>query len=309
MSNNHHHRVGVYPFWYEPVSSLTNNPPQFRGFGEQKMELRSTTKHKSGTIPSVIFSNTNGYKLEELVKGKPDGKKAVPGARISVRYIGKLQKNGKIFVDYSKTPFEFILGSGEVLQAFEFGVGGFLPGVESGVEGMLVGGKRRITVPPLMGYGKGGDGKLVPPNAWLVFEVELLDVSAGSSMIEAISDVTTHDNGLTIEVLVKGKPDGKIAVPGKWIRALYTGKLQKNGEIFDSKFSKRPKTFCLGGDHKLGLGFSFGITGMHVGEIRKITVPPVYGFVGKRVPRHAWLVFQVELVEVVDDGIYYDYDG
>lgn len=65
-------------------------------------------------------------------------------------------------------------------------------------------------------------------------------------MIEATSDVTTHDNGLTIEVLVKGKPDGKIAVPGKWIRALYTGKLQKNGEIFDSKFSKRPKAFCLG---------------------------------------------------------------
>lgn len=65
-------------------------------------------------------------------------------------------------------------------------------------------------------------------------------------MIETNSDVTTHENGLTIEVLVKGNPNGKMADPGLRVRVRYSGKLQKNGEIFDSKFSKKTKSYCLG---------------------------------------------------------------
>ncbi|KAK4385067.1 Peptidyl-prolyl cis-trans isomerase FKBP53 [Sesamum angolense] len=101
---------------------------------------------------------------KELAMGKPDGKRASPGKKVGVHYIGKLKKNGKIFdSNIGRAPFKFRLGIGQVIKGWDVGV-----------NGMRIGDKRRLTIPPAMGYGAKGCGPAIPPNSWLVFDVELL---------------------------------------------------------------------------------------------------------------------------------------
>lgn len=106
----------------------------------------------------------SGLKIEELEEG--DGAEAVPGNRVTVHYTGWLTDDSKF--DSSKDrnePFSFPLGGGRVIR-----------GWDEGVAGMKVGGRRRLTIPPHLGYGAAGAGGVIPPNATLVFEVELLGV-------------------------------------------------------------------------------------------------------------------------------------
>jgi len=102
--------------------------------------------------------------VEDVVVGSGD--EAVKGKVVSVHYTGWLT-DGKKF-DSSKDrgqPFQFPLVRGQVIQ-----------GWDQGVQGMKVGGKRKLTIPPELGYGAQGAGGVIPPNATLVFEVELLGV-------------------------------------------------------------------------------------------------------------------------------------
>lgn len=108
---------------------------------------------------------------EDTIPGT--GAEAKAGQRVQVHYTGWLydptapKSRGKKF-DSSKDrgqPFSFGLGGGEVIR-----------GWDEGVQGMKVGGTRVLTIPPEMGYGARGAGGAIPPNATLVFEVELLDV-------------------------------------------------------------------------------------------------------------------------------------
>ena len=105
-----------------------------------------------------------GLEIQDLKVG--DGAEAVKGKKVSVHYTGWLT-NGTKF-DSSKDrrdPFAFNLGKGQVIK-----------GWDEGVQGMKVGGKRKLTIPPALGYGSRGAGGVIPPNATLVFEVELLGV-------------------------------------------------------------------------------------------------------------------------------------
>jgi peptidylprolyl isomerase len=103
--------------------------------------------------------------IKEIKVGK--GKEAKKGSNVSVHYKGTLLVGGKQF-DSSHdrgVPFDFKLGRGEVIQ-----------GWDRGVVGMKVGGKRKLTIPPELAYGTEGSGKTIPPNATLIFVVELLKV-------------------------------------------------------------------------------------------------------------------------------------
>ncbi len=114
------------------------------------------------TAPSS--EEVSKLEIEELVVG--EGAEAVAGKTVVVHYTGWLTDGTKFDSSLdSGQPFSFSLGAGQVI-----------PGWDEGVQGMKVGGKRKLTIPPEMGYGDQGAGGVIPPGATLVFEVELLEV-------------------------------------------------------------------------------------------------------------------------------------
>jgi peptidylprolyl isomerase len=110
-------------------------------------------------------TTASGLKYVDVVVGK--GASPAAGKQVKVHYTGTLE-NGKKFdssVD-RKEPFSFTIGVGQVI-----------PGWDEGVMSMKVGGKRKLIIPPNLGYGTQGAGGVIPPNATLLFDVELLDVA------------------------------------------------------------------------------------------------------------------------------------
>ncbi len=106
----------------------------------------------------------SGLKYDDLIEG--EGPDATAGQRVVVHYTGWLTDGRKFDSSLDRNdPFSFVLGAGRVIR-----------GWEEGVQGMKVGGKRKLTIPPQLGYGATGAGGVIPPNATLVFEVELLEI-------------------------------------------------------------------------------------------------------------------------------------
>ncbi|MFA5908927.1 MAG: FKBP-type peptidyl-prolyl cis-trans isomerase [Vicinamibacterales bacterium] len=128
---------------------------------------------KSETTEGAPMAETGITQLQIVDTKTGTGDEARPGRVVRVHYTGwlydtsKADKKGSKF-DSSKDrndPFEFPLGGGQVI-----------PGWDQGFAGMKVGGSRVLTIPPDMGYGARGAGGVIPPNATLLFEVELLEV-------------------------------------------------------------------------------------------------------------------------------------
>lgn len=131
-----------------------------------------TTAWTNQALPPMENTQVTTLIKTDLKLG--EGAEAVAGQHVSVHYTGWLydeaaaEHKGKKF-DSSRDrnePFEFPLGAGHVIK-----------GWDEGVAGMKVGGQRTLLIPPEMGYGKRGAGGVIPPNATLVFDVELLAVN------------------------------------------------------------------------------------------------------------------------------------
>ena len=116
-------------------------------------------------VKGAGVTTASGLKYWDLKAGT--GKTATKGHNAKVNYTGWLLDNGKKFdssLDRGE-PFTFNVGAGQVIK-----------GWDEGVAGMKVGGKRQLRIPPELGYGARGAGGVIPPNAYLIFDVELLDV-------------------------------------------------------------------------------------------------------------------------------------
>lgn len=135
---------------------------------EAKTETKTETKKaeaktdKKATAPK--YTDVKALKIEEVKKGK--GVEAKAGKTVVVHYTGWLTNGTKFDSSVDRgEPFSFNLGTGQVI-----------PGWDKGVAGMKKGGKRKLHIPPDMGYGPNGAPPVIPPNATLIFDVELLDV-------------------------------------------------------------------------------------------------------------------------------------
>ena len=223
---------------------------------------------------------SDALKIDELAVG--DGAAARRGQRVSVHYTGWLTDGKKFDSSLDRgQPFTFTLGAGEVIL-----------GWDDGVAGMQVGGKRRLTVPPELGYGRRGIRGVIPPNATLVFEVELL--------------AEPERVPLQFDDVVEGS--GAEAVAGQRVSVHYTGwlfdpsKADGRGKKFDSSKDRgQPFRFQLGGGEVIR-GWDDGVQGMKVGGTRVLVIPPELGYgprgAGGVIPPNATLVFEVDLLGV-----------
>lgn len=126
-------------------------------------------------------NDVKDLKIEDIKVGT--GVVAKPGEIVRVHYTGWLEDGTKFDSSVDRNqPFEFPLGQGFVIQ-----------GWDKGVDGMKVGGVRKLTIPASMGYGERGAGGVIPPNATLIFEVELLGVMLNGQWLTD-KDVVSEDD-------------------------------------------------------------------------------------------------------------------
>lgn len=118
----------------------------------------------AGGAATAGAPSSQDVEINDITTGS--GEEAVDGKRITVHYIGTLADGTKFDSSHDRNqPFTFQMGSGQVIK-----------GWDKGLKGMKVGGKRRLTIPPSLAYGESGAGGVIPPNATLQFEIELLKV-------------------------------------------------------------------------------------------------------------------------------------
>ena len=149
--------VGIVLWTQTPRESAT----QESLVPESNQQIQTSMQEQTNIIMQTLPS---GLQIGDIAVGTGDEAKA--GNMVTVHYTGTLIDGTKFDSSLDRgTPFTFSLGVGQVIR-----------GWDEGVSGMKVGGKRRLTIPPDLGYGSQGAGNVIPPNATLVFEVELLGV-------------------------------------------------------------------------------------------------------------------------------------
>jgi len=235
-------------------------------------------------------STTTQSGLRFLFLQTSDGPKPQPGEVVAVHYTAALE-DGTVF-DSSRQrdePLHFALGKGLVIR-----------GWEEGIALMTLGSKIRLFIPPQLAYGSRGSGDVIPPNATLVFEVELLSIRPGTPNAPTPvcdHDLTTTESGLQYIDFIIGQ--GEFPQTGQEVQVHFTAWLKSGRQIqttldlgtpFSFPFSQAPIP-----------GWDEGVATMQVGGHRQLVIPPQLAF-GKQgsgiVPANATLIIEVELLEL-----------
>jgi len=146
----------------------------------------------------------DGVQINNIIEGS--GAEITNHSKILVHYTGKLQDGTKFDSSYDRgEPFSFQIGLRQVIEGWEIGL-----------MGMKVGGKRTLVIPPELAYGERGAGDLIPPNATLTFDVEIVDVEApGYGFVNSSEILVLQENGYKfIDIRTKKERDNTGIIPG-----------------------------------------------------------------------------------------------
>lgn len=259
---------------------------------DSAQETTSSVTGSSTSQNSEGDSMTTESGLQIITIETGTGAKPEPGDVVLVHYVGTLE-DGTEFDSSRKRgePFSFALGQGQVIQ-----------GWDEGIALLNQGGKAKLVIPPELGYGERGAGNVIPPDAVLHFEVELLEILAGSpadpQVVEEAS-FTETDSGLRFFDFEVGS--GVSPQAGQTVIAHYTGWLT-DGTKFDSSLDRgQPFSFVIGQGQVIK-GWDEGMATMKVGGKRQLVIPAELGYgergAGGVIPGGATLIFEVELVDV-----------
>jgi peptidylprolyl isomerase len=248
-------------------------------FQQPSADFKFGPDHKVVSVPS-------GLQYAEMKAGS--GRPLESGQLAICHYVLHLDTGEMI--DTSRTPtrrpFRFVVGTQAVIK-----------GWDEGLLGMRRGQSRRMRIPPELGYGEAGIESVIPPNATLWFDVELLGITITSMFLQD-EKVTKSSSGLQFADVMEGK--GTSAQDGKLV-SLHYQLFNNGGKQLESSFSAgAPLVFKLGSTAVVK-GFAEGIVGMKPGGIRKLKVPAqlAYGEQGNTLVKPGETIwFIVDMVSV-----------
>ncbi len=229
-----------------------------------------TTQTTSSAVGHTVVTKS-GLKVKDVKIGT--GPAVTNFDQVTVDYTGWLMNGKKFDSSIGRAPFTFIVGLGSVIS-----------GWDEGLIGMKVGGKRNLIIPPALGYGPAGAGP-IPGNSTLKFTIELHKIS------QPIKEVTVHTD-------VQGTgPSAKI---GDKIGFEFIG-AQKDGTIILQDNPPSPLANIVLGKSPIIPGLIFGLSGMKLGEIRTMVIPPDLAFGSQPtngIPPNSTIYFRVCLCQL-----------
>lgn len=242
------------------------------------------TPEPAPVLSADATTSDTGLRYEDTVEGEGDA--ATAGSEVTVNYTGYLTDGTVFDSSVGLTPFTFTLGAGRVI-----------PGWEEGLLGMKAGGQRVLEIPGELAYGAEGAGT-IPPNATLIFEVEMLSFTPQTTPAEVSAYETTED-GVEYAILTEGTGD---PVKANDMVTFNFNAWRSDGILFDSSTQAgQPAQFRLGGSGLAGL--DAGMIGMLAGETRQIRIPPEMAYgeegAGAVIPPNDTIIFEIELLEFV----------
>jgi peptidylprolyl isomerase len=275
--------------------TATEEPETEPSDSEETADAAEETADTEQETAELDTGTAEEAEIEYIEIEEGEGEAPEEGSIVSVHYVGTLEDGTEFDNSYERgQPIQFALGQGMVI-----------PGWDQGIAMMKEGGQARLIIPPALAYGEQGAGGVIPPNATLTFEVELVDVSpAPPPPPEEPTDVAEDDYTVTeegVQYYDIEEGDGATPEAGQPVTVHYTGWLT-DGTRFDSSLSRGvPVTFVYGVGQVIP-GWDVGLADMQVGGVRQMVIPPEQAYgeqgAGGVIPPNATLIFEVELVEI-----------
>lgn len=243
------------------------------------------------TLLLDLHNQNDTVSVENQVIPEPCTRKIESGDFIRYHYNGSLLDGTFFDSSYSRNrTYDTYIGMGYVIG-----------GIDQGLMGACMGERRRVVIPPHLGYGEGGAGDKIPGSAVLVFDVHIIDF---------------HNPKDRVDVQSYYKPDGcnKTSQLTDFVKYHYNASLVDGTQLYTSRDYDVPQSLTLG-SNKMIAGLSEGLLEMCIGERRILKIPPhlCHGENGAgNVPGSAVLVFDVELLELADgvpDGYLFVWNG